>query len=373
MLYVMKVIFEPLLDVPKGVKVVVAMSGGVDSSFVASQLCAAGYNVIGVTMQLRNSCDSDVGSCCTGSDIKDARSIASFYGFPHYVLNYSETFENEVVNYFRDSYANGETPVPCIKCNQTVKFRDLLRFSDEIGASILVTGHYARVKKIGDSFSLLKAKDLSKDQSYFLFTMTERQLQKVRFPIGNFLKSDVRTFAKETGLEVADKPDSQDICFVQSKYTELFTGTMKKGNIVHVNGEIVGEHSGIENFTVGQRRGIGVSWSEPLYVLKLNKLDNLVIVGSEDLLFKSRAYIKDVTWISDQFDSILSKNSNITAKLRASHSGVAVSSIRSLKDGVFEVVFSEPQKAVSAGQACVFYNEDIVLGGGWLLDFDDQM
>ena len=353
----------------KNTNILVAMSGGVDSSVVAAMLKKQGYNVSGATMKLYNQSDkvNKSKSCCAGKDISDAEKVAKQFDFPHYILNYQESFYNGVIENFVDSYSNGITPIPCIKCNQTVKFDNLLNFAKKINADALITGHY--VRRVGGlkNSRLFTAIDLSKDQSYFLFATTQKQLDYLRFPLGNYTKENVRKIAKDLNLKVKDKPDSQDICFVtKGSYADLIAKIMpesyKKGNILNLEGDIIGEHNGIMNYTIGQRRGIGIGGNEdPLYVIKINSKTNSISVGKKDDLLKTSVIIENVNWLSKK-----SKNNLLCkAKIKSDHLPVD-GKIRQINNDLINFEFKEPVISIAPGQACVFYLENQVLGGGWI-------
>lgn len=353
-------------------KVVVAMSGGVDSSVVATMLHKQGYQVIGVTMQLYDHgiALEKKGACCAGQDIYDAKRVADMMGFPHYVLNYESIFKEEVMVDFADSYLRGETPIPCVKCNQSVKFRDMFKVAKDLDADALATGHYVQ-RKISDKgeVQLHKAIDNSKDQSYFLFATTKEQLDYVHFPLGGLEKEETRKLAEEYGLEVANKPDSQDICFVPdgsySKVIErLRPGALDEGEIVHVDGTILGKHNGIINFTRGQRKGLGISSPEPLYVVKVNAENNQVIVGPDSALDSDYFYIKDINWLDK--NQITEDGYKATIKVRSAQKGMEAMLFPD-NDNRIKVVLSNPERAVTPGQACVAYDGDRVVGGGWIV------
>lgn len=359
----------------KDTKVVVAMSGGVDSSVVATMLHRSGYQVVGITLQLY---DQGValmkkGACCAGQDIYDASKVASDEGFPHYVLDYESLFKQQVIDDFADSYLRGETPVPCIKCNQKVKFNDLYKFAKDLGADALATGHYVRKIYEDNVPQLHKAADLSKDQSYFLFTTTKEQLDYIYFPLGEFTKEKTRQLALEYGLVVSNKPDSQDICFVpDGDYAKIIAAlrpnALEKGNIVHFEtNKVIGEHGGTINFTIGQRKGLGIAWEEPLYVIKIDAKTREVFVGSEKLLGRTDFYIKEVNFLCDRH--IDDSGMEVTVKTRSTHFGAEATLFPSI-DGKIRVQMFIPQRAITPGQACVFYDESRVMGGGWIANSD---
>ena len=352
----------------KDTKVLVAMSGGVDSSVAAVKLKKEGYNVIGVTLKLYNQSDvSKSKSCCAGRDIDDAKQVALNYDFPHYVYDYQDKFFDGVINNFVESYANAETPVPCIQCNQTVKFTDLLNEAKNLNADTLVTGHYAIRKGGLNSAKLYKALDQNKDQSYFLFATNQDQLNYIRFPLGNFLKSEIRQLALNYNLHVNDKPDSQDICFVTSKsYRDLINKIQpdlnREGNILDHNSNIIGKHTGITNYTIGQRKGLGIGGQEyPLYVTEINKELNYIVLGSEDKLKKSEIKFKNINWLGESYNK---QNLHCTAKIRSTQK--EESGILNINDDKGTFIFDMPINSTAPGQACVFYKKDRVLGGGWI-------
>ncbi|NDB82278.1 MAG: tRNA 2-thiouridine(34) synthase MnmA [Alphaproteobacteria bacterium] len=354
---------------PSETKVVVAMSGGVDSSFVAAKLKKLGYDVTGITLQLYDQGNVKTKStCCAGQDIYDAKTVADQFNFPHYVLDYESKFRKEVIEDFADTYLRGETPLPCAKCNQTVKFRDLLKFAQDLGADTLVTGHYVRSVKGNFGAELHKASDKLKDQSYFLFNTTREQLEFTQFPLGYMSKESTRIEAQKLGLQIADKPDSQDICFVPSgSYVDVITkirpGANRPGKFIHVDGYELGNHSGIINFTIGQRRGLGIASKEPLYVVKIDPESGLVYVGGEKHLFTETFMAKDCNWIGDQ--EIPEEGLDVEIKTRSRHLGVSAK-IKRLDKTSINVRIPGGDKSVSPGQACVFYQGTRVLGGGWI-------
>ncbi|MBX9977223.1 MAG: tRNA 2-thiouridine(34) synthase MnmA [Alphaproteobacteria bacterium] len=346
------------------------MSGGVDSSVAAGLLVEAGYNVIGITLQLYDHGEmiEKKGSCCAGQDIYDARSVADKLGFPHYVLDYESIFKQGVMDDFADSYLRGETPIPCIRCNQNVKFRDLLKTAKNLGATCLVTGHYVqRVEKNGVA-QMLRAVDSNRDQSYFLFTTTRAQLNYLRFPLGGMPKSETREHAKRFGLQVAEKPDSQDICFVPngnyaSVVERLRPGALDAGDIVHVEGRVLGQHNGIINYTIGQRKGLGISSPEPLFVIRLDPEEKRVVVGPKSALARQSLWVKELNMLADTAE--FEGGKACTVKIRSSQEPINAT-VYLHKDGFSEVILETPEFGIANGQACVFYDGKRVLGGGWL-------
>lgn len=361
-------------------RVVVAMSGGVDSSVVAALLHREGYEVIGVTLQLydHGAAVHRKGACCAGQDIHDARRVAERLGIPHYVLDYESRFRNKVIDAFAKSYAEGETPIPCVACNQYIKFADLFDTARELGADVLATGHYISSRELEDGGrGLFRAADPDRDQSYFLFATTREQLDMLRFPLGDMPKAKVRELAREFGLAVADKADSQDICFVPSgKYTDVIErlrpGAAEPGEIVHVDGRVLGQHKGIIHYTIGQRRGLGLTDNaatrgEPLFVVKLDAVTSRVIVGPREALEIRTIVLRDVNWIGDgEFAALPADGLAITARTRSTRPPVPARLY--CKGGTAFVELLAPETGVSPGQACVFYeNADArsrVLGGG---------
>lgn len=353
----------------KNEKIVVAMSGGVDSSTVAALLVEQGYKVIGVTMQLYDHglTLGKKGSCCAGQDIYDAKMVADTLNIPHYVLNYESLFKQSVIDDFADSYLRGETPIPCVRCNQTVKFRDLLTMAKSLGAKALCTGHYVRKASRLGGYDLLRGLDHSKDQSYFLFATTKEQLEYTYFPLGKYSKDETRKMATKYGLSVANKPDSQDICFVpDGNYAEIINkyrpGALDKGDIINLEGKKIGIHDGIINFTIGQRRGLKISHPDPLYVIKIIPETKEVVVGPLEALHKARFIIKQVNWLENSFP----RNAiHVEVKIRSNHEMVPAQ-IKLMPNKMAEVILHSPEKAITPGQACVIYDNERVLGGGWI-------
>lgn len=345
---------------------VVAMSGGVDSSTIAALLSHIGYNVIGITLNLYSgNAESSCGTktCCGSRDIRDAKAVSAKFGFSHYILDYTESFHNDVIRKFASSYIAGETPVPCIDCNRTVKFTKLLDLSKSLNADALITGHYVRRKIINGVPSMLEASDGTKDQSYFLGFTTREQLEFLRFPLGNFYKSEIRGLAQELGVEIYDKPDSQDICFVGGGDYRDFIAKFypkKVGPILDCDGNKVGEHDGIHNFTVGQRRGIpsAAYHGQPLYVVKINADDNSVVVGARDLLMSSKLVVSDLSWMLP-----VVSGDNVEVKLRSAQEPMRAS-VLSVDSHMTTLELFDPYFAVTPGQACVIYKKTVVMGGG---------
>ncbi len=351
-----------------GVRVVVAMSGGVDSSTVAALLVERGCDVVGVTLQLydHGQATGRKGACCAGQDIRDAACVAETLGIPHYVLDYEKRFRAEVIDDFADAYVAGETPVPCVHCNETVKFRDLLAVARDLGAGALATGHYARRIDGPEGPELHRAADASRDQSYFLYRTTREQLAFLRFPLGELSKDETRALADRFALPVAKKPDSQDICFVPSgRYDELIErlrpGAAEPGDVVDESGRVLGQHDGVIHFTVGQRKGLGVAGGEPLYVLRLDSDRRRVIVGPRDRLGTTRVPLRRISWLGPNPGR---SGVRVAVKLRSAQ--LPLDATLSLDGERGAAVLDEPTFGVAPGQACVAYDGDRVLGGGWI-------
>jgi tRNA-specific 2-thiouridylase len=352
-------------------RVVVAMSGGVDSSVTAAVLHRLGYDVVGVTLQLydHGAAIAKKGACCAGQDIYDAKRVAEACGFPHYVLDYESRFREAVIEEFADTYLAGYTPIPCVRCNQTVKFADLLETAKQLGARCMATGHYIQRIEGENGPELRRAADAGKDQSYFLFATTHEQLDFLRFPLGHLNKDQTRRLAEAFGLIVADKPDSQDICFVPNgRYVDIVEkvrpGASRPGEIVHVDGRVLGEHEGVIRYTVGQRRGLNIALGEPLYVVRLDAENARVIVGPREALEVDRIGLKDINWLGDD---ALSDGAPVRVKVRSTRPPVPAA--LSVEGDAVGVVLAKGEEGVAPGQACVFYSpddEDRVLGGGWI-------
>ena len=361
---------------PKDTRIVVAMSGGVDSSVVAGILAREGYDVVGVTLQLydHGAATHRPGSCCAGQDIDDARRVCERLGIPHYVLDYESRFQEAVINPFAEAYMAGETPVPCVACNQTVKFADLLTTARDLGAEALATGHYIRSRSHGAHRALYRPVDADRDQSWFLFATTQEQVDYLRFPLGGLSKPEVRALAGEMGLEIAGKADSQDICFVpQGKYTDIIAKLKPEastpGEIVHIDGRVLGRHEGILRYTIGQRRGIGVAAGEPLYVVHLDPARARVIVGPRDALETRKLWLRDMNWLGDgPLDGIPEEGMELFAKVRSTRPPAPA--ILKLEGGTATVELLNGETGVAPGQACVLYSDPgtqaRVYGGGFI-------
>jgi tRNA-uridine 2-sulfurtransferase len=361
---------------PAGARIVAAMSGGVDSTVTAALLAKAGYDVVGVTLQLydHGAAIQKKGACCAGQDIHDARTAAEGLGIPHYVLDYESRFKTQVIEDFADSYLRGETPIPCIRCNQTVKFRDLLDVARDLGAEAMATGHYVRRHVGEDGPELHRAADANRDQSYFLFATTAEQLDYLRFPLGGLPKPVVRAAAAQLGLAVADKPDSQDICFVpEGRYTTVIDRLRphgaEPGDIIHMDGRVLGRHEGVTRYTIGQRRGLNVAVGDPLFVVRIDADARQVIVGPREALLTSALILGETNWIGDGVSILAACEAArpVLARVRSTREPVA--GRLTLFDGQPGVAFDLAEEGVAPGQACALYApeaETRVLGGGFI-------
>jgi tRNA-uridine 2-sulfurtransferase len=366
------------LDIPKPpgeTRVVVAMSGGIDSSVVAALMKQRGYETIGITLQLydHGSATHRPGACCAGRDIQDARNVAAQLGIPHYVLDYESRFHTEVIERFVESYAAGETPIPCVECNRTVKFRDLLAFAGELGADCLVTGHYVESRRMPDGQrAMFRPADLDRDQSYFLYATTPHQLDMLRFPLADLTKAETRQIARDIGLSIADKADSQDICFVPSgNYAALVEKlrpeATRPGLIRHLDGRTLGQHEGIIRYTIGQRKGLGISAREPLYVVRIDAAAAEVIVGPREALATRQILLRDLNWLGETpLDALPPEGLEVFARVRSTRPPKPAL-LRSGEDG-FVIELPDGEEGVAPGQACVLYADGSararVMGGG---------
>jgi tRNA-uridine 2-sulfurtransferase len=373
---------EPAANAAKGTPTAVAMSGGVDSSTVAAILHERGQSIIGLTMQLWNqrrlpelSAEGPAPHrCCSLDDVYDARRVAGHIGFPYYVVNFEREFEQTVVRAFVDDYLGGRTPIPCTLCNNHVKFDQLLVTARQIGADRIATGHYARIRQneVTGRFELLRAVDEAKDQSYFLFGLTQQQLARIEFPLGALTKGEVREIARRLRVPVAEKPESQEICFVPTgNYVRFIEGYLQEqgrtlagesGDIVTVEGEVLGRHNGLHQYTVGQRRGLRLAKGRPLYVVSLDRANNRLVVGGDGELRRATCEVRDVNWISF---ALPDKPVRATVRIRNRHEPASAEIIL-LDQTTARVQFDEPQRAITPGQAAVFYSRELVLGGGWI-------
>lgn len=355
-------------------RIVVAMSGGVDSTTVAAILKKEGHEVIGITMQLLDYKDAE-GGCCSLDHVIDARRVAQELDIPHYVVNFMDSFKELVLKDYVTKYEAGKTPIPCVLCNQYVKFDLLLKRALELGADFLATGHYAKITNGDGAYSLNKADDENKDQTYFLYTLKQKELSKLMFPLGSLKKDEVRDLARSLNLKLAEKPDSTGVCFVPSdNYRDYLLRqsafTEKEGEIVNTEGEVMGKHDGIYSFTIGQRRGLGIATGKPMYVVGIDPKENRVVIGAEDKIYSNKLLAENISWVNAQN---LSQNSAISfdssfevkAKIRNRHrEDDAIVTMQSDTDA--EIEFKSPQRAITPGQAVVFYKDKKVLGGGWI-------
>jgi tRNA-specific 2-thiouridylase len=355
-------------------RIVVAMSGGVDSTTVAALLKEQGHEVIGITMQLLNYKDAE-GGCCSIDHVIDARRVAQEMDIPHYVVNFIDSFKEYVLKDYVEKYESGKTPIPCVLCNQYVKFDLLLKRALELGADYLATGHYAKIKNGDGAFSLNKADDENKDQTYFLYTLKQKELSKLMFPLGSLKKDEVRDLARSLNLKLAEKPDSTGVCFVPSdNYRDYLIGqnafTEKEGDIVNTEGEVLGKHNGVYSFTIGQRRGLGIATGKPMYVVGIEPRENRITVGEEDKIYSKKLLAENISWVKPK-DLFEDKEINfedgfeVKAKVRNRHrEDNAFVTMKSETEA--EIEFRDPQRSITPGQAVVLYKDRQVLGGGWI-------
>jgi tRNA-specific 2-thiouridylase len=358
-------------------RIVVAMSGGVDSSVAAALMHAEGHDVIGITLQLYDHGEATgrKGACCAGQDIHDARRVAEALGFPHYVLDYEARFAAKVIDSFAESYVAGETPIPCVTCNNEIKFRDLLETARDLGADTLVTGHYVQRLDTANGPILARAADADRDQSYFLFGITPSQLAMLRFPLGGLHKSEVRELARSFNLPIAEKPDSQDICFVPSgRYADVIErlkpSAVEAGDIVHIDGRILGRHEGIVHYTIGQRRGLKIPGPEPFFVVRLDPVKKEVVVGPRSALKTTGLVLRDVNWLGDKpITDVAEDGFDLYVRLRSSQAPRAAI-LHASEGGPAVVELVDGEEGIATGQACVFYTDGgagaRILGGGWI-------